>query len=107
MNAQERKAALQNIFTLNGYYNSISGILGIDQEFFIYREGELVWGKGDPTPSIQISANAFVHTLQNAKELIRQLKLNRFAHDLHAYFVTGSRVSSAGSTKVVAMKKGG
>jgi biopolymer transport protein ExbB len=33
-------------------------------------------------------------------------KLNRFAHDLHAYFVTGSRVSGTGSTKVVPMKKG-
>ncbi|NNU42685.1 MotA/TolQ/ExbB proton channel family protein [Ramlibacter montanisoli] len=33
-------------------------------------------------------------------------KLNRFAHDLHAYFVTGSRVASGGTTKVVAMKKG-
>ena len=33
-------------------------------------------------------------------------KLNRFAHDLHAYFVTGSRVASGGATKVVAMKKG-
>jgi biopolymer transport protein ExbB len=32
-------------------------------------------------------------------------KLNRFAHDLHAYFVTGSRVSAAGATKVVPMKK--
>jgi biopolymer transport protein ExbB len=34
-------------------------------------------------------------------------KLNRFAHDLHAYFVTGARVSSGGNGKVVAMKKGG
>jgi biopolymer transport protein ExbB len=33
-------------------------------------------------------------------------KLNRFAHDLHAYFVTGARVSANGTTKVVAMKKG-
>jgi biopolymer transport protein ExbB len=36
-------------------------------------------------------------------------KLNRFAHDLHAYYVTGARVVSAGSTgtaKVVALKKG-
>jgi biopolymer transport protein ExbB len=33
-------------------------------------------------------------------------KLNRFAHDLHAYFVTGARVSSASSNKVVPMKKG-
>jgi biopolymer transport protein ExbB len=35
------------------------------------------------------------------------MKLNRFAHDLHSYFVTGARVSGAnGATKVVAMKKG-
>lgn len=34
-------------------------------------------------------------------------KLNRFAHDLHAYFVTGARVASSGATKVVPMKKGG
>lgn len=31
MNAQERKAALQNIYTQSGYYDSISGVLGIDQ----------------------------------------------------------------------------
>ena len=34
-------------------------------------------------------------------------KLNRFAHDLHAYFVTGARVASGNLTKVVPMKKGG
>jgi biopolymer transport protein ExbB len=33
-------------------------------------------------------------------------KLNRFAHDLHAHFITGARVSSADATKVVAIKKG-
>jgi biopolymer transport protein ExbB len=34
-------------------------------------------------------------------------KLNRFAHDLHAYFVTGARVSARdAATKVVTMKKG-
>ena len=34
-------------------------------------------------------------------------KLNRFAHDLHAYFVTGARVThvQSGDSKVVAMKK--
>jgi len=32
-------------------------------------------------------------------------KLNRFGHDLHAYFVTGARVSVAGDGKVVPMKK--
>ena len=31
MNAQERKAALAEIYRLSGYYNSIGGILGIDQ----------------------------------------------------------------------------
>ena len=31
--------------------------------------------------------------------------LNRFGHDLHAYFVTGARVSVDGGGKVVAMKK--
>jgi len=36
------------------------------------------------------------------------MKLNRFAHDLHAYFVTGDRVSGSGApAKVVPMKKGG
>jgi biopolymer transport protein ExbB len=33
-------------------------------------------------------------------------KLNRFAHDLHAYFVAGARVTPAGSPNVVPMKKG-
>ena len=33
-------------------------------------------------------------------------KLNRFAHDLHAYLVTGSRVAGADPSKVVPMKKG-
>ena len=31
-------------------------------------------------------------------------RLNRFSHDLHAYFVTGARVSSSGDSKVVPMK---
>jgi biopolymer transport protein ExbB len=33
-------------------------------------------------------------------------KLNRFAHDMHAYFVTGSRVASVGQKDVVPLKKG-
>jgi len=32
-------------------------------------------------------------------------KLNRFGHDLHAYFVTGARVGSSGQANVVPMKK--
>jgi biopolymer transport protein ExbB len=35
-----------------------------------------------------------------------QTKLNRFAHDLHSYFVTGARVTSGAPSKVVPMKKG-
>ncbi|HZY19376.1 MAG TPA: MotA/TolQ/ExbB proton channel family protein [Ramlibacter sp.] len=34
------------------------------------------------------------------------MKLNRFAHDLHAYFLTGARVSASGGANVVSMKKG-
>ncbi|HYD75711.1 MotA/TolQ/ExbB proton channel family protein [Ramlibacter sp.] len=35
------------------------------------------------------------------------MKLNRFAHDLHGYFLTGARVSNGGaSPNVVTMKKG-
>jgi len=33
-------------------------------------------------------------------------KLNSFAHDLHAYFVTGARVSPAPVGRVVSMKNG-
>ncbi|MCX7256992.1 MAG: MotA/TolQ/ExbB proton channel family protein [Polaromonas sp.] len=33
-------------------------------------------------------------------------KLNRFAHDLHAYFVTGARVSSPGTASAPTLKKG-
>ena len=33
-------------------------------------------------------------------------KLNRFAHDLHSYYVTGARVGSYSSAKIVALKKG-
>ena len=33
-------------------------------------------------------------------------KLNRFAHDLHAFFVTGARVRGGNPSRVVPMKKG-
>ncbi|HOE12788.1 MAG TPA: DUF499 domain-containing protein [bacterium] len=41
---------------------------GIEHEVFIYREGNQVWGKGDPSPSIRISDDAFVHTVADAKK---------------------------------------
>lgn len=34
-------------------------------------------------------------------------KLNRFAHDLHAYFVTGARVKAPGAANVLSLKKAG
>ncbi|MBF0503023.1 MAG: ATP-binding protein, partial [Candidatus Riflebacteria bacterium] len=42
--------------------------LGIEQNVFIFREGDLVWGKGDPAPTIKIGENSFVHTLADATE---------------------------------------
>ena len=33
------------------------------------------------------------------------MKLNRFAHDLHAYFVSGHRLSRAAAPRIVAMRK--
>lgn len=41
--------------------------------------------------------------LRGNKGVIHQL--NRFAHDLHAYFVTGARVTAGGDGKVLPMKK--
>ncbi len=40
---------------------------GIAQGRFIYREGNQVWGPGDPSPAIQISDNTFIHTMEDAK----------------------------------------
>ena len=40
---------------------------GIQQGRFIYREGNQVWGPGDPSPVIQISDNTFLHTMEDAK----------------------------------------
>ena len=41
---------------------------GVDNDVFVYRENDQVWGKGDPPPSIHISDNAFVHTMANARQ---------------------------------------
>jgi len=41
---------------------------GIDSEVFIYRQGDQVWGKGDPAPVIQVNENAFVHTIADARQ---------------------------------------
>jgi len=41
---------------------------GINTDVFIYRQGDQVWGKGDPAPVIQVDENSFVHTLADAKK---------------------------------------
>ena len=40
---------------------------GIQQGRFVYREGNQVWGPGDPSPVIQISDNTFLHTMEDAQ----------------------------------------
>ena len=41
---------------------------GIESEVFIYREGNQVWGKGDPAPVIRVTDDAFVHTMDDARK---------------------------------------
>ena len=70
MNAQERKAALQNIYTLNGYYNSISGVFAIDQ-----------WG-GLPDEGVpyRVKVNAFLDDQKRA------LYFTPDADELYAFY---------------------
>lgn len=56
MNAQERKAALQEIYRLSGYYNSIGGIFGIDQWSGLPEEGL----------PYRLEINAFLHDQRRA-----------------------------------------
>lgn len=41
---------------------------GIDTDVFIYRQGDQVWGKGDPSPVVKIGDDAFVHTINDARQ---------------------------------------
>ncbi|MFI5458100.1 MAG: ATP-binding protein [Isosphaerales bacterium] len=41
---------------------------GIESEVFIYREGNQIWGKGDPAPVINVTDDAFVHTVADARK---------------------------------------
>ncbi|MFB3789025.1 MAG: ATP-binding protein [bacterium] len=67
---------------------------GIEQDVFIYREGNQVWGKGDPTPSIKIADDAFVHTLADAK----QKKLWPRAEPLEIHLVVEPAQITAGES---------
>ena len=40
---------------------------GIQMGRFVYREGNQVWGPGDPSPVIKISDNTFLHTMEDAE----------------------------------------
>ena len=41
---------------------------GINENIFVYKSGELLFGQGDPPAQIRIDAQAFVFTLQYAKD---------------------------------------
>lgn len=41
---------------------------GIDAGLFIYREGNQLWGKGDPEPAVRLNDNSFVHTIDDARK---------------------------------------
>jgi hypothetical protein len=41
---------------------------GIESDVFIYREGNQVWGKGDPAPVIKLTDDAFIHTVADARK---------------------------------------
>jgi len=70
MNAQERRKALQNIYTVSGYYNSIGGVLGIDQ-----------WG-GLPDEGVayRLEVNGFLNDRR------RELYFTPEAEELAAYY---------------------
>ena len=70
MNAQERRNALDRIYTLSGYYNSISGVLGIDQ-----------WG-GLPEAGVpyRLEVNSFL------SEQRRAIYFTAEAEELAAYY---------------------
>ena len=56
MNTQERKAALQDIYTKSSYYNAIGGVLAIDQ-----------WGGlPDEGVSFRVKVNGFLDSQRRA-----------------------------------------
>lgn len=61
-----RDVALPMLAGENIFMRSIR--LGIEQGEFVYKSGELVCGKGDPFPSIEVNEQAFVLTATYARE---------------------------------------
>jgi len=42
---------------------------GIEAGLFIYKSGDLLWGKGDASAAIKIDSNSYVYTVERAEEL--------------------------------------
>lgn len=43
-------------------------VQGIEAGLFVYRSGDLLWGKGDPSASIKIDENSYVYTTEFAQD---------------------------------------
>lgn len=77
---------------------------GIEQGVFIYREGNQVWGQGDPTPAVYINDNCFVHTVKDAE----QKKLwPRVDPLVVRFYAQPEQVSKGGQAELVVLISGG
>ena len=77
---------------------------GIEQNLFVYREGNQLWGPGDVMPSIRVNDNCFVHTLEDAKKK----HLWPRAEPLHARFAADPQnVDKGDSAELIVTISGG
>ena len=77
---------------------------GVEQGIFIYREGNQVWGQGDPSPAIYINDNCFIHTLKDAE----QKKLwPRVDPLVVRFYPQPEQISKGGQAELVALISGG
>lgn len=77
---------------------------GIEQERFVYREGEQVWGPGDGMPAIRISDNTFLHLMEDA----RAKKLWPRPEPLRLSFLAQpATIDKGGTAELVVEVKGG
>ena len=93
--------------TVWGIYHALLGIsaagtVGIDQVAGPIGEALIMTALGllVAIPAV-LGYNALV---RGNKGIVH--RLNRFANDLHAYFVTGARVTAGGNAKVLPLKRG-